>query len=53
MTKAELCEFVDVSPRFIELEVQSGALRAVRIGGKTVRFLPEDISRWLNARPTR
>ena len=51
-TKEQLAEWVGVTPRFIEMEVKRGALRAVILGKRTVRFLPRDINLWLNTRPT-
>ena len=50
-TKKELCEWANCSPRFIEIEVAHGRLRAVRLGNKFVRFLPRDIERWTDSRP--
>ena len=32
--------------------MRAGRLRAVRLGRRSVRFLPGDVSRWLNARPS-
>ena len=51
-TKKELCQWANCTPRFIEVEVQRGNLRAVRLGNKFVRFLPSDIESWLNSRAT-
>jgi hypothetical protein len=51
-TKEQLAEWVGTTPRFIETEVKRGALRAVIIGKRTVRFLPRDVDLWLNTRPT-
>jgi excisionase family DNA binding protein len=50
-TKEELAEQVRCTKRFLEHEVNRGHLRAVRLGLRSVRFLPSDVVRWLNARP--
>ena len=51
-TKKELCQWANCSPRFLEVEVKEGRLRAVKLGNKFVRFLQSDIERWLNSRAT-
>ena len=38
--------------RFLENEVRAGRLRAIRSGGRSIRFLPGDVSKWLNASPS-
>jgi hypothetical protein len=50
-TKAEVAENVPCTPRFVELEVNRGNLRAVRVGERGIRFLPSDVVKWLNSRP--
>jgi hypothetical protein len=50
-TKKELAQEVRATERFIEHEVTRGNLRAVRLGLRSVSFLPSDVVRWLNARP--
>lgn len=51
-TKKELCQWANCSLRFLEVEVNEGQLRAVKLGNKFVRFLPRDIERWVNSRAT-
>jgi excisionase family DNA binding protein len=51
-TKDQLAEWMSVTPRFVEMEVKRGALRAIILGRRTVRFLPKDVNTWLNTRPT-
>jgi excisionase family DNA binding protein len=51
-TKREVAETVRCTERFLEREVNRGSLRAVRLGLRSVRFLPSDIIAWLNARGT-
>ena len=51
-SKPELADFASVSTRLIEEEVKLGRLRAIIIGNRTVRFLPEDVDAWLNRRPS-
>jgi hypothetical protein len=51
-TKQELAQEIRSTPRFIEHEVARGNLRSVRLGLRNVRFLPSDVLRWLNARPS-
>jgi hypothetical protein len=50
-TKEELAKEVRTTTRFLEHEVSRGNLRAVRLGVRSVRFLPSDVVAWLNARP--
>jgi excisionase family DNA binding protein len=45
-----LSDWLDCTSRFLEKEVASGRLRAVKLGRRSVRFLPSDVARWLNAR---
>ena len=52
VTKKELSQWANCSPRFIEIEVAHGRLRAVRLGNRFVRFLPRDIERWLDSKAT-
>jgi excisionase family DNA binding protein len=51
-TKKELAAELCTTERFIEREVNRGHLRAIRLGLRSVRFLPSDVVRWLNTRPT-
>jgi excisionase family DNA binding protein len=47
MTVAQLCEWLSVSRRFIEGEVNKGHLRVRKISPRCVRILPSDVARWL------
>ena len=50
--KIELSEWLGTTTRFLENEVRAGRLRAIRLGRRSIRFLPGDVSIWLNARPS-
>ena len=52
LSKIELSHWVGTTTRFLENEVRDGRLRAVRLGRRAVRFLPSDVSAWLNACPS-
>ena len=49
LTKRELAGFLGISERFIELEVNRGRLRAVRLSNRLLRFRPIDVERWMEA----
>ncbi len=49
LTKRELAGFLGISERFIELEVNRGRLRAVRLSNRLLRFRPIDVERWLES----
>lgn len=51
LSKTELATWLDVSERFLEIEIAEGRLRAVRLGRK-VRFKPKDIERWMDRNAT-
>ena len=53
LTKTELSELLDVSQRFLEIEVREGRLRALKLGARALRFLPGDIDSWLATKATR
>ena len=53
MSKTEPAEFLDVSQRFLELEVREGRLRALKLGARALRFLPGDVQTWLTSKATR
>jgi hypothetical protein len=48
LTKAELAVFVPCSERFLELEVQAGRLKCMRLGKRVVRFSPQAIAEWMD-----
>ena len=48
-TKRELSSFLGVSQRFIELEVNRGRLRAVKLSNRLLRFRPVDVERWMES----
>jgi excisionase family DNA binding protein len=52
LTKVELAQWLGTTPRFLETEVRRGALRACRLGKRSVRFLPSDVAAWMNANTT-
>jgi hypothetical protein len=47
ITKAELCEWMQASPKYIEAEVSRGNLRVLRMSNKMIRFAWSDIEAWL------
>jgi excisionase family DNA binding protein len=48
-TKRELSKFLGISERFIELEVNRGRLRAVKLSTRLLRFRPSDVERWMES----
>ena len=48
-TKRELSKFLGISERFIELEVNRGRLRAVKLSNRLLRFRPIDVNRWMES----
>jgi len=48
-TKRELSSFLGISERFIELEVNRGRLRAVKLSNRLLRFRPIDVERWMES----
>jgi excisionase family DNA binding protein len=48
-TKRELSHFLGISERFIELEVNRGRLRAVKLSNRLLRFRPVDVERWMES----
>jgi excisionase family DNA binding protein len=53
LTKRELAGFLGVSERFLELEINRGRLRAVRLSNRLLRFRPIDVERWMESSLTR
>jgi excisionase family DNA binding protein len=49
LTKRELSHFLGISERFIELEVNRGRLRAVKLSNRLLRFRPVDVERWMES----
>jgi len=49
LTKQELAGFLGVSERFLELEINRGRLRAVRLSNRLLRFRPIDVERWMES----
>jgi excisionase family DNA binding protein len=49
LTKRELAMFLGITERFIELEVNRGRLRAVRLSNRLLRFRPIDVERWMES----
>jgi hypothetical protein len=52
LSKRELADWAGTTERFLEKEVGRGALRACRLGRRSVRFLPSDVAAWMNSNPT-
>jgi hypothetical protein len=52
VSKTELSTWLDVSERFLELEVRAGRLRALKLGARALRFLPNDVQAWLESKET-
>src|ERR1700730_14161318 len=51
-TKRELSRFLGISERFIELEVNRGRLRAVKLSTRLLRFRPSDVESWMESNLT-
>jgi excisionase family DNA binding protein len=49
LTKRELAGLLGISERFIELEVNRGRLRAVKLSNRLLRFRPIDVERWMES----
>ena len=47
LTKQEVAAFLKVSPRYIERQVRSGRLRALRLSHKITRFRRRDVEAFL------
>ena len=47
MTRAEVADALGVSPGSITKAATTGALTAIRLGHRTVRFRPEDVDAFL------
>ena len=52
MSKTELAAILDVSERFLEMEVARGCLRAIKLSTRALRFMPKDVESWLNSKAT-
>ena len=49
ITKRELSNFLGISERFIEMEVNRGRLRAVKLSNRLLRFRLIDVERWMES----
>lgn len=49
LTKRELAGFLGVSERFLEMEINRGRLRAVRLSNRLLRFRQIDVERWMES----
>jgi hypothetical protein len=47
-TKAEVCEWLNFTPRFLESEISHGRLRVRRLSARLIRIMPADIISWLD-----
>jgi excisionase family DNA binding protein len=52
MTVAGLAEWINVSRRFLEGEINAGRLRARKISKRCVRIMPSDVKSWLDQAAT-
>jgi hypothetical protein len=52
MSLAELAAWLDVSRRFLEVQIEKGNLRARRISPRCIRVLPGDVGKWLDQTAT-
>jgi excisionase family DNA binding protein len=48
MTIKQLCEWLGVSRRFVEKEIESGRLRVRRLSRRMIRIMPADLKAWLD-----
>lgn len=53
LTKPEAARLLRCSVRHLENEVNRKALAVVRLGGRCVRFRPQDVDRYVEARRLR
>ena len=49
LTKRELAGFLGVSERFLELEINRGRLRTVRLSHRLLGFRQIDVERWMES----
>jgi excisionase family DNA binding protein len=47
LNKQEVAALLKVSPRYVERQVRSGRLRALRLSHKVIRFLRRDVDAFL------
>jgi excisionase family DNA binding protein len=47
LSKLHLAAWLDVSPRYLEKEVERGRLRAIKTSDRFVRFRPVDVETWM------
>jgi excisionase family DNA binding protein len=48
MSLEELADWLGVSRRFLEVQIEKGRLRVLRISPRLVRILPGDVAKWLD-----
>jgi excisionase family DNA binding protein len=48
----ELADWMSVSRRFLETQIEKGLLRAHKISPRCIRILPEDVAQWLDRSAT-
>jgi excisionase family DNA binding protein len=46
LTKSQVGELLEVSERYVEREIRSGALKAFKLGGR-VRIMPSALEEWI------
>ncbi|SRR5260221_10601178 len=47
MSISQLCEWLGVGRRFVEMEIARGNLRVRRLSKRLIRIMPADIEAWL------
>jgi len=52
MSIAELADWLGVSRRFLETQVEKGSLRVRKISPRCIRVLPGDVAKWLDQTAT-
>jgi excisionase family DNA binding protein len=52
MSVAELADWLGVSRRFLETQIEKGSLRVRRISPRCIRILPVDVAHWLEQTAT-
>jgi excisionase family DNA binding protein len=50
LSKAELCDYLGCSPKYIEAQVAAGHLRATKLSSKMVRYWWQDVEDWLTSK---
>jgi excisionase family DNA binding protein len=52
MSVDELANWLDVSRRFVETQIEKGYLRVRKISPRCIRILPGDVAQWLDRTAT-